>query len=445
LSSAAVNGVSPPPATDMRARLPFYAAVITYGGLLGAGLGLLVLLFTQVGSLAGLAALSDVPAFYIGARLVLTGQSATLYDMGLQSRLHAELIAPYGPVGLDPFVHPPYVALLAAPLGLLALPGAYLVCTAINLTAVAYTLRRLVVGMWPARERRIVLLACLRAPPLYIGMMLGQLPPVVVWLSLTGALPALVAERERQAGLWLALGLLKPPLLIAPLLALLVARRWRTLAVFSISGAVLLGASLLVAGFWIPDYLKLLQLFVQPEQALGDFPWMMQNWRGLVYALLGTDSDPLSAGLIAGLTLASLGLVAVVCWPRPGQRRPAWDICFAVAILLDVLIDPHLFLQDAAIAVLPGLVLWGAAHAPDPRLRALRLGLMLAPFAARVAMSWSPPRIQVGPWFLALLLGAVAYAWPALGPVPGAEGAQRGTGGPLPGLIAPTPADPAVD
>ena len=67
----------------MRARLPFYAAVIAYGGLLGAGLALLVLLFARAGGLAGLAALSDVPAFYIGARLVLTGQSATLYDMSL--------------------------------------------------------------------------------------------------------------------------------------------------------------------------------------------------------------------------------------------------------------------------------------------------------------------------------------------------------------------------
>lgn len=436
MSSAAVNGVSPPPATDMRARLPFYAAVITYGGLLGAGLGLLVLLFTQVGSLAGLAALSDVPAFYIGARLVLTGQSATLYDMGLQSRLHAELIAPYGPVGLDPFVHPPYVALLAAPLGLLPFPAAYLICTAINLAAAAYTLRRLVAGAWPTRERRIVLLACLSLPPLYIGMLLGQLPPILVWLSLTGALGALAAGRSRPAGLWLILGLVKPQLLIAPLLALLVARRWRALLMFGAGAVALVGVSLPALGFWIPEYLRFLGDYVRPDSPISEIPDKMQNWRGLVYHLLGSDSGALAAGAIGALTAGSVLAVVAICWPRARSQRPGWGVRFAIVILLGLLINPHFYPYDALIALTPGVVLWRAAGGADPRARMARALLALGPLAGLIAETGSPPLIQVGPWYLFLLLLAVGRAWPALGekddatPTPPADKPWAGAAGP---------------
>jgi hypothetical protein len=414
LSSAAVDSVGSERAGGVRARIPFYAALIAYGGLLGAGLALLVLLLAQVGSLTGLATISDVPAFYIGARMVLAGQSDALYDMGLQSRLHTELIAPYGPVGLDPFVHPPYFALFVAPLGLLALPAAYLVCTALNLTAVAYTLRRLVAGMWPARDRRIVLLACLSLPPLYVGMMLGQLPPILVWLSLTGALGALAANGERQAGLWLILGLVKPQILIAPLLALLVARRWRTLLVFGAGTAAVAGVSFLIMGFWIPEYLRFLGDYVRPGSPISEIPDKMQNWRGLVYHLLGADSGPIAAGPIGALTVASVGTVVVICWPRGGPQHPGWDVRFAVVILLGLLINPHFYPYDALIALTPGVVLWRAAASPETRARAVRTLLALGPLAGLIAETGSPPLIQVGPWYLLLLLLAVAWAWSAL-------------------------------
>jgi multidrug transporter EmrE-like cation transporter len=409
-------------AQGLKGRLPMYAGWVAYGGLLGSALGLCVILVAQAGGPSAFFPCADFAGPYIGARLLDSGRAVDLYDLAAQQSVQRSVIGLCGPGKTTIiYTYPAWTAMLLMPLGALPFGLAYAVWTGLNATAIALSTNWLLpIASKSGRERVILLLAVLSFMPLLLTLLIGQ-QSIMALLSLAGTWLALRAGHERRAGVWLAIGLLKPPLLIAPLLALLVGRRWRTLAAFSLSSAALLGASLIVAGFWIPDYLKLLRLFVQPEQALGDFPWMMQNWRGLVYALLGADSDPLPAGLIAGLTLASLGVVAVICWPRPRRRGPAWDVCFAVAILLGVLIDPHLFLQDVAIAVLPGLVLWGAARGPDPRLRALRIGLMVAPFAARVAMSWSPPRIQVGPWFLALLLAVVAYAWPALRPVGSAE------------------------
>ena len=68
----------------------------------------------------------------------------------------------------------------------------------------------------------------------------------------------------RPAGLWAILGLVKPQILIAPLLALLVARRWRALLVFGAGAASLVGVSFLVLGSWIPEYLSFLGDYVRP-------------------------------------------------------------------------------------------------------------------------------------------------------------------------------------
>ena len=61
------------------------------------------------------------------------------------------------------------------------------------------------------------------------------------------------------------------------MLALLVMRRWRTLAVFSGGSALILGLSLLVAGNWLPAYLDFLRYYTGQGASTGDIPFLMQN------------------------------------------------------------------------------------------------------------------------------------------------------------------------
>ena len=96
-----------------------------------------------------------------------------------------------------------------------------------------------------------------------------------------------------------------------------------------------------------------------------------------------------------------------LCWPRPRTAGPAWEVRFAVAILLGLLVDPHFLLHDALIALLPGFLLWRAAANG----RGVRAVLAAGPGVAFLTEFWNPPAIQLGAWYLVLLLGAVGWAW----------------------------------
>jgi hypothetical protein len=229
----------------------------------------------------------------------------------------------------------------------------------------------------------------------------------------------------------LLLGLIKPQFLLMPLLVLAVQRRWRTLGVVVAGAGVLGGAGFVICGNWLPGYLRLLRLLQDPgttfatladAETFVDGPATMENWRGLIYALLGTDRSWLAGGLLLLLTMCSGGLACVLVW-RAGRRFPAWEIAFAAGILLGLLAIPHLYLHDLVMALLPGMILGlaageaarrGAGPAAMRRLHTLRWLLGLGPALLFLAPFWQPPLFALVPWYLVLLIGATLWALPIL-------------------------------
>lgn len=401
-------------------RLPRYAGWIAYGTLLGVMLGLVILSLVQAGNLNNFMSRSDVPAFYVGARIVLTGRSNHLYDMALQSAVHAQTIQPYGAVGLDSFVHPPWTALAFAPLGLLAFPAAYEVCGVLVLLLAAGCLRSIMArATHTSADPRLLWIVALGFPPLCFAFLLNQLPPMLVWLSLTAATSAFLAGRERTAGAWLVLGLIKPQLLLGLLVALVAARSRRALVVFALGTAAVGGVSALVFGNWLPNYLTFLTHYAQAGNQ--ELTWKMQNWRGLVYHLLGSEHSVAALGLLGALTVVSLGAIVAICRPSAQRRGPAMEVRLSLAIILGLLVNPHVYIYDVVILLGPGFVLWRASVAG--RADFLRGWLLAGPFVGLLAQ-FGPQAtlIQIGPAYLAVLLLAVAWAWPRLGPAQQAVG-----------------------
>jgi hypothetical protein len=388
----------------------WYAIRVGYGILCGLAFALWALVILQQGWRAYVARV-DFIGPYIGGYLVGTGQGAHLYDLDVQQRIQLQLIAPYRPVVPLYYEYPAWTALLFAPLALLPLGGAFLLWSGANLALAGATIRRLVAATARLRaDRALLVIAILGFLPLTLTLWQGQLA-IPVWLGLTGAVLAWRSGHERQAGAWLILGLLKPQLIALPVLALLVGRRWRALAVVLAGSAAVLGGSLLVLGNWLPAYVSFLTTFVRPDLALGDNPLLIQNWRGLVYHLLGTTGGPAADGLVLALDALSVAGVVALCWPRAGRDSAGWELRFAVAILLGLLVDPHLLLHDTLVALVPGFIFWRAATGAGARRGTLRGVLAAGPFVAFLAEFWTPTRIQLGAWYLVLLLGAVAWAW----------------------------------
>jgi hypothetical protein len=398
-------------------RLPLYAAWIGYGALLFSMLVHVLRLPVEAGGFAAYATRQDFVGIYLGAHMVATGQSAQLYDLEAQLHLQEELMTPYAPlVHILYFVYPAWIAVLLAPLALMPYMTAFLTWAGVNVAAAVVVIARLVRSTAEgANERFILLLVALGFTPLWYTLWQGQ-TGIIVCLSLTGTLLALRAGRDREAGVWLVLGMIKPQLIALPVLALLLLRRWVPLAILAAGAVVIFALSLAVLGNWVPAYSDAISTYVGIGASAGDDPAIMHNWRGLVFRLLGTDTGPLAGGIVAALTLVSVALVIAVCWPRPraAGTRTGWEIRFALAVLLGMLVNPHFYLQDAVVGLVPGFILWRASSWSDTRLRVLRGLLLAGPFAARLALSWAPPVVEIGSWYLALLVLATLWAWPSL-------------------------------
>jgi hypothetical protein len=378
-------------------------------------------------SVVGFGYRTDFLGVYVGARAVATGRGYQLYDVQVQRALSDVATSPYRRGKLMPFVYPAYVALLLWPLGVLAFATALRVWVVINLIMTLWTatrLSQLFAGRLPMRVAITVIFFAW--VPLQLTLFQGQLG-ILPTLGIIEALVALRSGHDWRAGWWLSLGLVKPQLILFPVLVLVIWRRWRALLAFLIALAGVLGISIVAIGFWITKYLHFLAEYNRRGGDFSLYPFIMQNWRGLVCLLLKTDDSVASRSVLLLLTVISVLTVVRICYlnsPRPSDVDSGFapsllfpsregEASYATAVLLGLLSSPHLYMHDWVVALPVGLVLWSFAHeryskAGTNRYRAgaLLWLLGLAPgifFAAQFLWSKFTP-IQVVPLYMAVIV-----------------------------------------
>jgi hypothetical protein len=372
------------------------------------------LLLSQT-SLLGYVYSRDFSSVYVGAQIVAEGRGAQLYNLEVQrSRMDADLL-PYRRYNLLPYVYPAYVAVLLSPLAHLSLSKAFLFWAFLNFAITAWIARRLIWDRFVTpRLRLAVLIAFLTWVPLQLTLGHSQMG-LLCALGFTEALTLLEARKFWQAGCWLALGLMKPQLLVLPLLSLVLWRCWRTLASFATVVLIILGLSFAKLGLWISAYLRFLAVFNRGGAHVSVYPTAMQNWRGLVSLLLGTDL--VAQWFLALLTIASIGLAVFVSFPSSDSSElpPDWQARFAVAICLGILASPYLYGHDWVIALPALIVLFSQAERLssvfDRRERAPTiLGWLIAiapfvSFAVQFGVWPQSTRIQLLPLYMGVLSG----------------------------------------
>lgn len=363
----------------------------------------------------------DFLCLYIGARAVAEGHGTELYNSSLQWVLTNTAIFPYHRGTLLPYIYPAYVAVLLSPLGKLSLVNAFFVWTGINLLVAAWVTVRLLGFASSLPQLRIpVLVAILSWMPLQLTISLGQMG-MLSTLALIETLRSLLAQKPGKAGCWLALGLVKPHLIVVTVFALLVWRCWLTLASFAITGLVPLLLSFAKVGFWLGKYLRFLSEFYQKGREFSYYPLAMQNWRGLVYVLLGNTQSVAAYLLLGALSTASILLIVMLCdrearaaWWRPTRCFPAhWKYVFSISILLGPLTSPYLYFHDWVIALPALIILFFATTDSDGEdKRGQQLAILLrwliglSPFVCFAVEFQIWPlrsRIQLLPWYMGLL------------------------------------------
>ncbi len=200
---------------------------------------------------------NDFTLVYIAARIGILNGWSHVYSLALQHQYFAQLRPGVFFNDGQRFIAPPPLAWLTAPLTTLQPATAFYVWLALSIAA-------LVAAWWIAApgaggERWIWLIAVFAWYPVLYALQYGQPAPLVL-LAVVACWALAERDRNNLAGIVLALGtVLKPQLVLAVPLVLLVAGRWRIFGAWAVTVAAFAAVSLAtLAASGLADYRSLL-------------------------------------------------------------------------------------------------------------------------------------------------------------------------------------------
>lgn len=283
----------------------------------------------------------DVRYDYVAAEAGLRYGWSRIYDLDLLRALSAGFPAPQNTIHPGgTFINPPPLAWLWAPLVSLPEPVAYLIWTVAGLAALAWAWY--LAAPYRGIGKFTMLLAGLALWPVMEAFYFGQ-PTMLVLALVATAWWLLRRDRALAAGVALAVATaLKPQVVVMVPLCLVAAGRWRAIASWAVSGALIAAVSAASLG----------------ASGLGDF-WSTLQWiqtdRGHSFF---TVAYLFGLGPVAYAVLAAQGALCLfVAW----RRRADLDVVFALGLVGSLMVSFHLHQPDYANVLLAAwLVLRGA-------------------------------------------------------------------------------------
>ena len=372
--------------TERRRRLAYAAAT-------GVGAGSLVVwAYFWVNLVRGNLQGPDFVSFYSAARLYVLKGGSAVYDLALQKQFELQVIPqPPDRFVVLPYFHPPYYTLLIAPLAALSYRQAYYAMTAFNVLLAAALIVLLVRNSLSIHGRGAIVAAAMIAGffPLFVTVLQGQ-SDLVVLVPLAAAYTAGAKGRHGWAGVFSALALAKPQLLLLIPVLFVARRAWRALAGFV--GVVAALGLVSAVGFGLSAVVNYLGL-VGAWAIGGKLPTSGQlvytdtaaySLRNILEAIPGAGKYVALIVLVLLLVLAALSL----SW-RPDKPR----LDFAVAVAASLVLSPHQNVHDLALMVIPGFALADLALAGQLRSpRAAAVVLAIAYIAINMTLAinlWS--------------------------------------------------------
>ncbi|HUZ87999.1 MAG TPA: glycosyltransferase 87 family protein [Candidatus Baltobacterales bacterium] len=338
-----------------------------YAAATGAAIGSLafwtVYWFTFVrGNLKG----PDFFSFYAAAKLYVLQGGSAVYSLALQKQFEVQITGqPAAQFIVLPYYHPPYYTLLIAPLAYLDYRGAYYAMAAFNAILVVALIVILVRTSLRVHGRAVIVAAAMIAGffPLFVTFLQGQ-SDLVVLVPLAAAYAAWARGRQGWAGMFSALALAKPQLLLLVPVLFIARRAWRALASFA--GAVLALGLLSVVTFGLGaviDYLGQVGTWaiggrLPTNGQLVYTDTAVYSLRNILNALSGGEQAVGFAILLLLLALAALSL----SW-RPDKPR----LDFGLAVAASLVLSPHQNIHDLALMVIPGFAVADLALAGELR------------------------------------------------------------------------------
>lgn len=332
---------------------------------------------------------TDFVSYYSAAHLVISGAGSHIYDLTAVGQYERALVHPLTVRnGVLPYVYPPYVAILTAPMSLLPYRVAWVLWLGINLLLVAAAIASFQHYLSLGRMSGVLLWAAsLSFLPVFVALAQGQIS--IVLLALLTA--AFFASRSRHwwlAGTLLSLALVKPQYVAPILLVLIVRRHWACLAAIATSALIVLAGSALILGPGSETgYLRVLRDAAGWRGQFGYSASLNQSVYGFLQLLIRPSiALPLTA-IIAG--------AAVLALVRTSFRSPNLDIPYAFAVVTGVALGPHVLIHDLSLLLLPVVVAVHYRYTGPPHLTALLLSGSAAVLAGMPLTSIIPIQMSV--------------------------------------------------
>jgi hypothetical protein len=354
------------------------------GALALCGIAVLLVAVVLATGRGSFAEKTDFSCVYTGARIVYQGDGPKLYSPEEQGRLRISLFDHPNPHICE---HTAYEAVLLTPLAALSYRSAYIAWGLLNVCV--WLLLPCLLRPYAAYPKNTVgyFATWILFAPLGVALFQGQVS-IVLLLVFTMVFINLQRGNEVQAGLCLALGLLKFQMILPFAFIFLLRRRWKFLSGFLFTGALLGLVSLITIGWQgVLSYVHLLFAIAHnPGSAAYGAAADMPTIRGFVYGLF---RDRISLHVLGGV-VAALSLTMLVFtawrWHKEDLKGPkgSQDVMFAGALAVSLLAGFHVLSHDLSPLMLSLLLV--AKHYPDRSSSILRWTL-----AATLGFFWFPP------------------------------------------------------
>jgi hypothetical protein len=371
---------------------------------------------------------TDFSVFYTAGTILRHGLGNRIYDRQLQFKVQQSFTGPVpfrrGPL---PFIHPPFEAIIFAPLTLLPYAPAFLLwggLTALALLAVFMVLRRSVPTLQCVPPWKAFMVA-LAFYPVFVCFLQGQ-DSILQLLLCALAFHALQKRRDFVAGCWLGLAAFKFQFIVPMVVLFVLWRRARVAFGFAAVAAVLALLSLAIVGPGSLFHYPTMVLRLTESTGLGGTPLtLMPNLHGLMLGWSGISSEAWAVracAIFAGAASAMVFLLAALAGrPRIGSRIGSrigpriLPLQFSLAVVVAGLIAWQTNAHDLSLLVLPLVLMTDYLMSDDgapPRSAGSfpRLGLLYPVVPLLIGPLWIVLWLNAGP-VNAMAIPLLWWAW----------------------------------
>ncbi len=367
----------------------------------GGGLGI----GSSPGGAFGARGAADFSIFYTGATIIKNGLGSHLYDLGVQAQFHS----PFYRAHPLPYNHLAYELLIFLPFVSIPFTQAFWLWNAINVLLIVVS--AVIVSPYLRNLFRptalLVFFAVMAFFPTATAFAGGQ-DSIVLLLIFSAVYVLLKRGQDIAAGLVLALGLFKFPLVLPFLAPFLLRKQGKVVSGFSVGAVCVLAASIAITGFaGVVDFFRLMDLLARHPEVGYIAPAQMPDARGFLFAIM--PKWP-SIQIIVAAVIA-IALLALSTKRLSQHRGMDFDVWFALNLFAAAMASPHLYRHDMTPIILAILLCWnGILSSKLERHTVLLFGVVTLILFAAPIYEVVNERGVTGYLFVILLIAAMTTA-----------------------------------